>query len=245
MWRYLPGPRYFPDLGGQTRLQTLIVVGMAGNRGAGRRARHRSRGAAILVVSAVVLLAVLAGVGVVSYLRSRGSSGPQGRQLNLPTKITETQAIGLANPGHSSQEQASSSPATLLYAGGSGLLFTPSSNGQSVQPSQQWQANQMGNGGQFVLLFSPDGLCLTAVGNRARATAQLDHCDSGLDQRWYHPYLHTNGSGQGYWQLHSASTGRCLAVGTAADSSGAAIASMQRCSAAKPPAQLIMFWSAY
>jgi hypothetical protein len=220
-------------------------VGMAGNRGAGRRARHRSRAAAILVVTAVVLLAVLAGVGAVAYLRSRGSSVTQGRQLNLPTKITQTQAIGLANPGRSSQEQASSSPATLLYAGGSGLLFTPSINGQSVEPSQQWQANQMGNGGQFVLLFSPDGLCLTAVGDHARATAQLDHCDSGLDQRWYHPYLDTDASGQGYWQLRSASTGRCLAVGTAADSSGTAVASMQRCSAAKPPAQQIVFWSAY
>jgi Ricin-type beta-trefoil lectin domain-like len=218
---------------------------MAGNRGAGRRAKHRSRAAAVLVVAAVVLLAVLAGVGAVTFLHSRGNSVTQGRQLNLPSKITQTQAIGLANPGHSSQEQASSSPATLLYAGGSGLIFTPSTNGQNVEPSQQWQANQMGNGGQFVLLFSPDGLCLTAVGNSARASAQLDHCDSGLDQRWYHPFRHTDASGQDYWQLRSASTGRCLAVGAAANSGGAAVASMQRCSAAKPPAQLIMFWSAY
>lgn len=218
---------------------------MAGNRGAGRRAKHRSRAAAVLVVAAVMLLAVLAGVGAVTFLHSRGSNVAQGRQLNLPSKITQTQAIGLANPGQNSQEQASSSPATLLYAGGSGLLFTPSTNGRSVEPSQQWQANQMGNGGQFVLLFSPDGLCLTAVGTGARASAQLDHCDSRLDQRWYHPFRHTDASGREYWQLRSASTGRCLAVGAAADSSGAAVASMQRCSAAKPSAQLIMFWSAY
>ena len=197
------------------------------------------------MVTAVVLLAVLAGVGAVTFLHSRGSNVTQGRQLNLPTKITQTQAIGLANPGHNSQEQASSSPATLLYAGGSGLVFTPSTGGQNVEPSQQWQANQMGNGGQFVLLFSPDGLCLTAVGNSARATAQLDHCDSGLDQRWYHPFRHSDASGREYWQLRSASTGRCLAAGLAADSSGAAMAAMQRCSAAKPSGQLIMFWSAY
>lgn len=218
---------------------------MAGNRGAGRRARHRSRTAAVLVVTAVVVLAVLVGAGAVIFLRSRGNDVTQGRQLNLPTKITQTQAIGLANPGHSSQAQASSSPATLLYAGGSGLLFTPSTNGQNVEPSQQWQASQMGNSGQFVLLFSPDGLCLTSVSNGARATAQLDHCDSALDQRWYHPFRHSDASGREYWQLRSASTGRCLAVGTPADSSGAAVASMQRCSAGKPSDQLIMFWSAY
>ena len=197
------------------------------------------------MISAVVLLAVLAGVGVVIYLRSQGAGVAQGRQLNLPTKITQTQAIGLANPGHSRQQQTPSSPATLLYAGGSGLLFTPSSNGQNVAPSQQWQANQMGTSGQFVLLFSPDGLCLTAGRSGARASAQLDHCDSRLDQRWYHPFLHTDASGREYWQLRSASTGRCLAVGAAADTGGAAVASMQHCSAAKPPGQLIMFWSAY
>ena len=218
---------------------------MAGNRGAGRRGKRKSPAVAILVVSAVVLLAVLAGVGAVTFLRSRGGGVTQGRQQNLPTKITQTQAIGLANPGHSSQEQASSSPATLLYAGGSGLLFTPSGNGMNVAPSQQWQASQMGSGGQFVLLFSPDGLCLTATGSGPRASAQLDHCDSRLDQRWYHPYRSRDASGQEYYQLRSASTGRCLAVGQEADSSGAAVAAMQRCSAGKPSAQLIMFWSAY
>jgi Ricin-type beta-trefoil lectin domain-like len=192
----------------------------------------------------VVVLAVLAGVAAATVLHSRSNNLAQGRQVKLPSKVTSTQAIGLANPGQTSQVQASSTPATLLYAGGAGLVFTPSSGGQSVQPSQQWQASQMGSSGQFVLLFSPNGLCLTAVGRGARASAQLDHCDTKIDQRWYHPFLGTDGSGRDYWQLRSAATGRCLAVG-GADASGVAVAALQRCSPAKPPAQLIMFWSAY
>jgi hypothetical protein len=190
-----------------------------------------------------MLLAVLAGVAAVTFLHSTGNLA-QGRHMKLPSKVTSTQAIGLANPGQTSQVPASSTPPTLLYAGGAGLVFTPSSGGQSVQPSQQWQASQMGRSGQFVLLFSPNGLCLTAVGKGARASAQLDHCDTKIDQRWYHPFLGTDASGQDYWQLRSASTGRCLAVG-GADASGVAVAALQRCSPARPPAQLIMFWSAY
>jgi hypothetical protein len=153
------------------------------------------------------------------------------------------QAVGLANLGQQGQAGAPGSSATLLFAGASGLIFTPSSGGQTVQPSQQWQADQMGGGG-FVLLFTPDGLCLTAVGTGSQATAQLDPCDSGLDQRWDHPFQGTDEAGREYWQLRSVANRRCLGVG-ATQADGSSAAALQPCMAKRAWPQLIMFWSAY
>ncbi|HUY52016.1 MAG TPA: RICIN domain-containing protein [Streptosporangiaceae bacterium] len=216
---------------------------MGGKRGPGRRAKHKSRTAAALLTSATVVLAVLAGVGVVAFLHAGSRDVAQRRSAPLSTKVTSEQAVGLANLGQQGQAGAAGSSATLLYAGAGGLVFTPSSGGETVEPSQQWQADEMGGGG-FVLLFTPDGLCLTATGSGARATAQLDPCDSGPDQRWYHPFQGTDGVGRDYWRLRSAADGRCLAV-AATQSGGSALAAMQPCSASKPWPQLIMFWSAF
>lgn len=219
-------------------------MAMAGIRGPGRRGKDRSRATAAVLISATVVLAVLVGVGVVAFLHSRGTGTAQGGQLRLSTKITSQQSVGLANLGRTGQAGSSSASATLLYAGPVGLIFTPSSGGgETVQPSQQWQADQMGGGG-FVLLFSPNGRCLAAVGSGAQATAQLAPCDTRLDQRWYHPYQNTDAQGRDYWALRSASNGRCLGLGTAS-SGGSVVAELQKCSAHKPWQQLIMFWSAY
>jgi hypothetical protein len=197
-----------------------------------------------VLISATVVLAVLVGVGVVAFLHSRGTSTAQGGQLRLSTKITSQQSVGLANLGRAGRAGSSSSSATLLFAGAGGLFFTPSNGGgETVQSSQQWQADQMGGGG-FVLLFSPNGRCLTAVGSGSRATARLGPCDTRLDQRWYHPYEKTDAQGRDYWALRSASNGRCLGLGTAS-SGGSVVAELQTCSADKPWQQLIMFWSAY
>jgi hypothetical protein len=161
----------------------------------------------------------------------------------LSAKVTNEQPVGLANLGQQGQAGAPGSSATLLFAGSSGLIFTPSSGGQTVQPSQQWQASQMGSGG-FVLLYTPDGLCLTAVGTGSRATAELNPCDSRLDQRWDHPFQGTDQGGRDYWQLRSIANGRCLTVGSV-QSDGSAAAAMQPCQANRPWPQLITFWSAY
>jgi hypothetical protein len=191
----------------------------------------------------VAVLAVLAGVGVLAITHLGNSNAAQGKHDSLSTKITSQQAVGLANLGQTGQAGSAKSSAALLFASAGGLIFSPSSGGENVQPSQQWQADEMG-GGQFVLLFTPDGGCLTAVGSGSQATTDLDRCDSGLDQRWYHPFQGTDGMDRDYWQLRSASNGRCLAVGSAG-SAGESLAEMQRCSAAKPWPQLVMFWSAY
>jgi hypothetical protein len=216
---------------------------MAGIRGPGRRAKGRSRATAAGLISATVVLAVLAGVGVIVFLHSSGGNTAQGAQVGLSNKITGQQTVGLANLGRTGHAGSSGSSSTLLSGGAGGLVFTPSSGGESVQSSQQWQADAMGSGG-LVLLFSGTGQCLTAVGSGARATAQLSRCDTGLHQRWYHPFQQTDSQGRDYWQLRSASDGRCLALSNAS-SGGSVVAELQRCSTAKPWTQLIMFWSVF
>jgi Ricin-type beta-trefoil lectin domain-like len=216
---------------------------MAGFRGPGRRGKDTSRATAAVLISATVVLAVLVGVGVVAFLHSRSANAAQGGHLGLSGKITSQQSVGLANLGRTGRAGSSSSSARLLFAEAGGLVFTPTSDGENVQSSQQWQADQMGGDG-YVLLFSPSGRCLTAVGGGAQATAQLAPCDSGLHQRWYHPFEGTDSQGRDYWELRSASDGRCLALGSAS-SGGAVVAELQKCSAGKPWPQQIMFWSAY
>ena len=109
-----------------------------------------------MLISATVLLAVLVGVGVVAFLHSGGSNSAQGGRVRLSNKITSQQSVGLANLGRTGQAGSSGSSSTLLSGGAGGLVFTPSSGGESVQSSQQWQADEMGSGG-FVLLFSASG----------------------------------------------------------------------------------------
>ena len=188
------------------------------------------------------MLAVLAAAGVLAITHLGSSNVAQGRHDPLSSKITSQQSVGLANLG-ATGEAGSGKSATLLSASMGGILFTPSGGGENVQSSQQWQADGMG-GGQFVLLYTSDGKCLTAVGRGSQATTELASCDSALDQRWYHPFEGTDGMGRDYWQLRSASNGRCLAIGSAG-SGGDAVAEMQLCSKSKPWPQLVMFWSAF
>ncbi|MGH3069956.1 MAG: RICIN domain-containing protein [Streptosporangiaceae bacterium] len=195
------------------------------------------------MISATVVLAVLVGVGIVAFLHFTSTNAAQRGKLRLPDKITSQQSVGLANLGRTGRAGSSGSSETLLNAGAGGLAFTPSSGGESVQSNQQWQADQMGSGG-FVLLFSGSGRCLTAVGSGAQATAQLDRCDTGLNQRWYHPFQGTDAQGRDYWELRSASDGRCLGLSDAS-SGGSVVAELQKCSAAKPWTQLVMFWSVF
>jgi Ricin-type beta-trefoil lectin domain-like len=217
---------------------------MAGIRGPGRRGKDTSRATAAVLISATVVLAVLVGVGVVTFLHSKSTDAAQRGQLRLSNKITSEQSVGVANLGRTGQAGSSGSSATLLSGGAGGLLFTPSRGGrESVQSSQQWQADEMGGGG-LVLLFSGDGRCLTAVGSGAQATPQLAPCDTRLDQRWYHPFMRTDTQGREYWALRSASNGRCLALGNAS-SGGSVVAELQKCATGKPWPQMIMFWSAY
>ena len=230
-------------MAGLTGGKQVIVMPMAGMHGPGRRGKDTSRTTAAVLISATVVLAVLVGVGVVAFLHSRSNNTAQGGQARLSNKITSQQTVGLANLGRTGQAGSSGSSSTLLSGGAGGLVFTPSSGGESVQPSQQWQADEMGSSG-FVLLFSGSGGCLTVVGSGAQATAQLGRCHTALNQRWYHPFLHTDSQGRDYWQLRSASSGLCLGLSNAS-SGGSVLPELQKCSTAKPWTQLIMFWSVF
>ena len=143
-------------MAGLTGPQQVIVMPMAGMRGPGRRGKDRSRATAAVLISATVVLAVLVGVGVVAFLHSGSGNSAQGGQVRLSNKITSQQSVGLANLGRTGQAGSSGSSSTLLSGGAGGLVFTPSSGGESVQSSQQWQADEMGSGG-LVLLFSASG----------------------------------------------------------------------------------------
>jgi hypothetical protein len=190
-----------------------------------------------------MVLAVLVGVGVVVFLHSGSSNSAPGGQARLSNKITSQQTVGLANLGRTGQAGSPGSSSTLLAGGAGGLVFTPSSGGESVQSSQQWQADEMSSGG-LVLLFAGSRQCLTAVGSGAQATAQLVRCDTAGNQRWYHPFEGTDSQGRDYWQLRSASSGRCLGL-SSASSGGSVVPELQKCSAARPSTQLIMFWSVF
>jgi hypothetical protein len=185
------------------------------------------------------LAGIAATGGVVAILV--GSAGTPGasRPAPLATNITGTQAVGLANPG---TPQAGT--ATLLSESQTGLTFIPSTgSGENVQPSQQWQADQMG-GGAYILVFTPDGLCLTATATKHGPGAVLERCGLGLSQRWNHPYLGTDATGRTYWQLRSAANGRCLGVGGKQPDGGTGVA-MLSCSKQMPWQQLISFWTAF
>ncbi len=216
---------------------------MAGIRGSGRRVRHRSRTSAAALIAATAVLAVLAGVGTVALLHPWSRNAAQRSQAPLSSKVTSEQSVGLANLGPHGQPGSAGSNPTLLYSSAGGLVFTPSSGGENVTPGQQWQADEM-RGGGVVLLFTPDGLCLTAVGTGQQASAQLERCDSQVNQRWYHPFRGPDAGGRDYWQLRSAANGQCLSTGGSA-LQGLSAAAMQRCSPDRPWQQLIMFWSAY
>ncbi len=230
-------------MAGLTGGKQVIVMPMAGIRGPGRRGKGRSRATTAVLISATVVLAVLVGVGVVALLPAKSGNSAQGAQVGPSNKITSQQTVGLANLGRTGQAGSSGSSSTLLSGGAGGLVFTPSSGGESVQSSQQWQADEMGSGG-FVLLFSGSRRCLTVVGRGAQATVQLGRCDTALNQRWYHPFEHTDSQGRDYWQLRSASSGRCLGLSDAS-SGGSVVPELQKCSAAKPWNQLVMFWSVF
>src|ERR1700722_1937526 len=230
-------------MAGLTGRKQVIVMPMAGIHGPGRRGKGSSRATAAVLISATVVLAVLVAVGVVAFLQPKSGTSPQGGQVGLSNKITGHQTVGLANLRRTGQAGSSGSSSTLLSGGAGGLVFTPSSGGESVQSDQQWQADEMGSGG-FVLLFSGSGRCLTVVGRGAQATAQLGRCDTALNQRWYHPFQHTDSQGRDYWQLRSASSGRCLGLSNAS-SGGSVLPELQKRSPAKPWTQLIMFWSVF
>lgn len=204
---------------------------------------HRSRSPRAWVFGSVGLAGGIAVAAVAVILLTNGGS-PEAAPTPLATNVTGTQAVGLANPGLVQADGTVAGIGNLLAESPAGPAFTSSTKGQTVLPSQQWQADEMGDG-SYILIFTPNGRCLaTASSSLSAAAVLLARCDFGRRQRWYHPYVGTDQAGRNYWRLRSAANGRCLTVG--GSQSGREIdAAMQPCSRSLPWQQLIAFWSAF
>jgi hypothetical protein len=204
---------------------------------------HKSRSPRAWVFGSAGLAGGIAVAAVAVILLTSGGS-PAASPTPLATNVTGTQAVGLANPGLVQPDGTIAGIGTLLAESPAGLAFTSSTTGQTVLPTQQWQADQMGDGA-YILVFTPNGRCLaTASAGHSAAAVLLARCDLGPSERWSHPYLGTDPAGRNYWQLRSEADGRCLAVG-GSQSGGRISAAMQRCSHSMPWQQLIAFWSAF
>lgn len=195
--------------------------------------------AAALGAAALVVVLATAGIGVFMHVGHSDPTKPH-RGL-LPKRVTSEESVGLANLGPAGAPGSAVSPVSLLVPVPSGLAFTQVS-GHNVEPSEQWQADQMG--GAYILIFTPDRLCLTAVGTGDGATVALNPCRSMPSQRWDHPYRGTDSTGRSYWQLRSADDGRCLAVGGVLADGGAG-AALRPCATGTPWQQLIAFLTAF
>jgi hypothetical protein len=178
------------------------------------------------------LAVLLAGVGVAVYLIVGGNHADKDAS-ELPTKVLNTQAVGLVNPG---PEASGAQPQMLLAASG-GLGFT-----SAGQVGANWTADQM-SGGTYIFIYLPNGLCL---GSGHAATAALQRCSLQAGQRWASEHQVTGANGVDYSQLRNLSDGRCLtAVAPAgAASAGQTTARVERCQAAPDWHQLIAFVTA-
>ena len=178
------------------------------------------------------LAILLAGVGVAAYLIVGGNHANQDAS-ELPTKVLNTQAVGLLNPGPA---PSGAQPQTLLAARG-GLSFTGAG-----QVGANWTADQM-SGGTYIFIYLPNGLCL---GSGHGTTAALQRCSLQAGQRWVSEHRVTGANGVDYSQLRNLSDDRCLTAVAAAGAagSGQTAARMERCQAAPDWHQLIAFVTA-
>lgn len=204
----------------------------------GRRGRPPARrgmsGSRIGLIIAVLAVCVTAATFAV-----RAAVGHTGEPKPLSTMLASQQPVGLAGAG-----PQPNSPPLLLVPRGGVLAFRGAATGNSVDPSEQWQADRMTDG-SYVLVYTGDGQCLGAAASPGGAAkAHLQSCDLQADQRWSHPYLGKDADGRDYWQLRSMATGQCLAAAGGSWGSGTA-AAMRPCGKSLPWQQLVTFWSAY
>jgi hypothetical protein len=178
------------------------------------------------------LAILLAGIGVAAYLIVGGNHADKDAS-ELPTKVLNTSAVGLVNPG---PEPSGAQPQMLLAARGL-LSFT-----SAGQVGANWTADQM-SGGTYIFIYLPNGLCL---GSGHAATASLQRCSLQAGQRWASQHQVTGANGVDYSQLRNLSDGRCLtAVAPAgAASAGQTTARVEHCQATPDWHQLIAFVTA-
>src|ERR1700730_18179794 len=129
-----------------------------------RISRHqRNRASRAWVFGTAGLAAAAAAVGVAAVLVTSGGNQSAGHPTPVTTNISGTPADGLANPGPAPAGGSPARTVVLLSESQARLTFTLSGGGGNVQPSQQWQADQMG-GGAPIPGFTPWWQCLASPG---------------------------------------------------------------------------------
>src|SRR6266487_3052634 len=150
---------------------------MPGQRGISAR---RSRGSWALRIAGTVLAiataATVASVLVVTQgtARARRQSAP-----SLPRHVLSTVAIGLLNPGPPPRRDSRPVPGQL-YLSATGLAFAPSGRPSQASAAGEWTAARM-SGGTYILIYVPDGRCLTAPSSPAAQGARLSRSGPRTD----------------------------------------------------------------
>lgn len=178
---------------------------------------------------------LLAAAGVTAYLITSSHNDVQ-----LPTRVVSTQAIGLVNPGPAAADPANTPSGTAaaggtLVAAGSGLTFST-----DTQAGAEWTADQMAGGTYIFIYLANSALCLAAPATPGPATAGpalLQRCDLAANQRWSRQGLTVGTGGTDYWQLRSLADSQCL---TAGEVSGEAV-QLEPCQDPAGHSQLVTF----
>ena len=217
---------------------------MPGQRGISAR---RSRGSWALRITGTVLAIVTAAIVASVLVLAQGTAHARRQSApSLPRHVLSTVAIGLVNPGRPPRRDAHPAPGQL-YLSATGLAFAPSGGASQASAAGEWTAARM-SGGTYILIYVPDGRCLTAPYSPAAQGAMLSRCNLSLRrQRWLHEYQPADPAGRSGWRLRSFADGLCLTavnppLGGRPGESGVA---MSACSSPLTWRQAVSFLTAY
>ena len=140
---------------------------MAGIRGPGRRGKDRSRATAAVLISASVVLAVLVVVGVVAFLHSRSSNTAQRRAGPAVQQDHQPADGGTGQPGPDRPGRLLGFLLDAAVRRGRAASSSPrAAAARACRPASSGRPTRWAGAGTSC--FSPDGLCLTAVGSGCR-----------------------------------------------------------------------------
>jgi len=138
-----------------------------------------------------------------------------------PAAGTLTDGAGAARSGSIPLPAAGAATAAVLAFGVTAasadttvIGSTGQSNTQAANSTQSGE-NGSGGGGTYILIYAPDGRCLTAPALAGSTAATLARCNLSSSQRWRHQYLGKDPAGRDSWRLRNAADGRCLTAAQA------------------------------
>jgi hypothetical protein len=202
---------------------------------------HRTKGSWIPRLTGVGI-AVLVAAGILGFYLAKSSppSPPASPRGHLSTGLSakaRSQPVGIIDFGPDNDRDAfvndRDDHPLKLQSSGTAVDFVAIPPSEIASGTPQWTANQMSDG-TYVFIYTPQELCLTAVGNGQ--PLRLAHCDLRSAQRW-RPAPQQTALGQQYAAYASVSSGDCL---TAPRSPGPAM--LSPCGGSLAKSQEIAFW---